>query len=274
MDFSLLQPNARVPLLRDILALKTRWVYYVIMVVDCLLRFSWIFYAIFTHNRQHSTLVSFLVALAEAFRRGIWTLLRVENEHCSNVAVYKAYRDLPLPYRLPSVLDRPSEDEEEEEEEETPTEVEGVTLSGAGERRRRPGEEAEATGVQYGMPDEEAAVDAGGVERSEPMAAALRRRKTSEQVKPVQSFSRILADAHLQDFEKRRKPADQVGEEFDARGQRNTPSDDEDDLDEDEMDVDADEENGDNDDDGIRGGPWRTNSFGGRTDGQGNHPRG
>lgn len=109
MDFSLLQPQSRHWLLRDITALKKRWPYYFIMVTDPILRFAWIFYAIFTHDTQHSTIVSFLVALAEVSRRGMWTLFRVENEHCANVAQYKASRDVPLPYRIePLVAPRSS----------------------------------------------------------------------------------------------------------------------------------------------------------------------
>ncbi|KAK3299359.1 SPX domain-containing protein, partial [Chaetomium fimeti] len=108
MDFSLLQANARRRYLRDITALRPVWIYYAIMVIDPILRFSWIFYAIFTHDTQHSTIVSFLVSLAEVVRRGMWTLLRVENEHCANVAQYKAARDTPLPYHLEQFVQRPS----------------------------------------------------------------------------------------------------------------------------------------------------------------------
>ncbi|KAL2260038.1 hypothetical protein VTK26DRAFT_6096 [Humicola hyalothermophila] len=100
MDFSLLQANAGQRLLRDFTALRPVWIYYFMMIVDPILRFSWIFYAIFTHNTQHSNIVSFLVSLSEVIRRGLWALLRVENEHCSNVAQYKAARDTPLPYNL------------------------------------------------------------------------------------------------------------------------------------------------------------------------------
>lgn len=100
MDFSLLQAGSRHFLLRDILALKRRWMYYAIMIIDPILRFSWIFYAVFTHDSQHSSICSFLVSFAEATRRGMWVLFRVENEHCANVAQYKASRDVPLPYHL------------------------------------------------------------------------------------------------------------------------------------------------------------------------------
>ncbi|AEO62710.1 uncharacterized protein THITE_40647, partial [Thermothielavioides terrestris NRRL 8126] len=95
MDFSLLQANAHRRLLRDITAIRPVWVYYLIMIVDPILRFSWIFYAIFTHDTQHSTLVSFMVSFAEVVRRGMWTLLR-------------ASRDTPLPYHLEQYVQRPS----------------------------------------------------------------------------------------------------------------------------------------------------------------------
>ncbi|GJC93148.1 EXS family protein [Colletotrichum higginsianum] len=108
MDFSLLQPHSRHWLLRDITGLKKRWPYYLVMVTDPVLRFAWIFYAIFTHDTQHSTIVSFLVALAEVSRRGMWTLFRVENEHCANVAQYKASRDVPLPYHIEPLVSRRS----------------------------------------------------------------------------------------------------------------------------------------------------------------------
>lgn len=71
MDFSLLQAHSSHFCLRDILALKRRWPYYGIMVLDPVLRFAWIFYAIFTHDLQHSTIVSFVVSLMEVLRRGM-----------------------------------------------------------------------------------------------------------------------------------------------------------------------------------------------------------
>ena len=108
MDFSLLQAGAKQKLLREITAIRPVWIYYFIMTVDPILRFSWVFYAIFTHDTQHSTIVSFLVSLAEVVRRGLWTLIRVENEHCSNVSQHKAARDHPLPYNLERLVRRAS----------------------------------------------------------------------------------------------------------------------------------------------------------------------
>ncbi|KAH7368799.1 EXS family-domain-containing protein [Plectosphaerella cucumerina] len=226
MDFSLLQPSARHRYLRDITALKKRWVYYAIMVADPILRFAWIFYAIFTHDRQHSTVVSFLVSFAEAFRRGIWALLRVENEHCANVAVYKASRDVPLPYRLQPLVENISEEGSRpgSSDEEHP----------AGEGGDADAATATATSVQRvgtnRTIDEEA--DAGA--QSPSASGTVRRRKTGVigSFRGIQrSFSKILAEAHRQDFVKKRKP-DAATSRLEGSGGAQPQSDDDDEEDE------------------------------------------
>ncbi|WDK12756.1 EXS family protein [Colletotrichum graminicola] len=217
MDFSLLQPHSRLWLLRDITGLKKRWPYYFIMVTDPILRFSWIFYAIFTHDTQHSSIVSFLVALAEVARRGMWTLLRVENEHCANVAQYKASRDVPLPYPVePRVSQR----------------FPGVAEEGSG----KDDDVAETTG--------EARLDSGAAGASGTTTArpttdqrmaeegTVRRRRRSGILPLQRSFSKIIAEAHRQDFEKRRKPVDADVEKHEEAG--GMASDDDDDEDEDD----------------------------------------
>lgn len=183
MDFSLLQRRARLPLLRDITGLKRTWVYYAIMVVDPLLRFSWIFYAIFTHNTQHSTLISFSCSLAEVLRRGMWALLRVENEHCGNVAVYKASRDTPLPYRL----EASTSSEEEHDAEAAADRPEGGTL-----RRHSSARVATATGSSAASPRPE-------------MGTLQRRKRTDTAGK--KSILQAMAEAHRQDFEKKKPTA-------------------------------------------------------------------
>ena len=56
----------------------------------------------------------------------MWSLFRVENEHCNNVGKFRASRDVPLPYKikkqyaqtqtaqLPEVREEEPSDEEEE----------------------------------------------------------------------------------------------------------------------------------------------------------------
>ncbi|KAK8135770.1 SYG1 [Apiospora sp. TS-2023a] len=195
MDFSLLQPDARHNLLRDIVGLKRRWPYYFIMVVDPILRFAWIFYAIFTHDTQHSTAVSFLLGFAEVTRRGMWALLRVENEHCGNVAQYKASRDVPLPYHLghEPLIERPSSDEsgsERQTRENTPLPAQEQASSAAPHEITAVAT-AETTASAARTPDE----------------AGLRRRRRSEVRPGGESIRRIMAEAHRQDFEKKRRPA-------------------------------------------------------------------
>ena len=193
MDFSLLQPHSRHFCLRDILAFKTRWPYYSIMVLDPILRFAWIFYPIFTHDTQHSTLISFLVSLLEIIRRGMWALFRVENEHCANVSQYKASRDVPLPYRIEPLMDHASS--------------ESSPVLQTEEHRRRP-ELAQSTAS------------------STAVASTLGTLKRRTDTSSARTFSKILAEAHKQDFQKKRKTVDEdVGELEEHEG----PSDDDDD---------------------------------------------
>lgn len=100
MDWSLGNPYAKHPLLREGLAFRQVWVYYTAMVLNVIIRFNWIFYPIFTHDIHHSAVLGFLVAASEVCRRGIWSILRVENEHCTNVLLLRASRSVPLPYGI------------------------------------------------------------------------------------------------------------------------------------------------------------------------------
>jgi hypothetical protein len=102
MDWSLGNPYAKAPMLREVLAFHRPWVYYIAMVVDAIIRFNWIFYAIFTHHISHAAVMSFVIAFSEVCRRGMWSIFRVENEHCTNVVLFRASRDVPLPYELTS----------------------------------------------------------------------------------------------------------------------------------------------------------------------------
>lgn len=221
MDFSFLQPDSRNRFLRDILAIKRRWMYYVVMVVDPILRFGWIFYAIYTHDKQHSSVASFLIGFAEVTRRGMWALFRVENEHCSNVAQYKASRDVPLPYKLDlePLVEIASDDTT---------------------RSSRTPDEATATAIDTSTTGTTPRTDEHAISTSPAAQAAeeggLRRRRKSEAVRAGGStIRRIIADAHRQDFEKKRRPAE-------------PPKTNDEDLENDEV---SDEEEEDDDDDDM-----------------------
>ncbi|KAI1391386.1 EXS-domain-containing protein [Hypoxylon trugodes] len=225
MDFSFFQPDTRHRFLRDILGLKRRWLYYAIMFIDPILRFSWIFYAIFTHDKQHSTIVSFLVALAEITRRGMWALFRVENEHCANVAQYKASRDVPLPYHLhphEPLVERASSEEEEQRRPTTAVAPANVL----------PIEAATASAVDISTAGASAlGREQSGTETQEQAEAAGMRWRRRPEVIRARSIRGMMADAHKQDFEKRRPTTGAGGNEL---AEEDVPSEEEDDDDDDD----------------------------------------
>ncbi|CCH41884.1 putative membrane protein [Wickerhamomyces ciferrii] len=94
MDWSLFQNKK---LLRNDLTFP-KWFYYFAIVSDIILRFQWIFYALFSRQIQQSAVTSFCIAIAEVFRRFIWLLIRMENEHVTNKHLYRASREVSLPY--------------------------------------------------------------------------------------------------------------------------------------------------------------------------------
>lgn len=232
MDFSLLQPDSRHVLLRNILALKRRWLYYVIMVIDPILRFSWIFYAIYTHNTQHSSAMSFFVGFAEVSRRGMWALLRVENEHCSNVAQYKASRDVPLPYHLDHepLVERASASASAESV--GGSEQAHDKATEADENTPGPMTPAQRTDP---LPTDTPAAATGSAMADE--SGGLRRRRKSDLRSSGGSIRRIIAAAHKQDFEKKRRPAETP--KGDGAGVDDMPIDEDDEEDDDDEDDDA-----------------------------------
>src|ERR1700738_4008875 len=76
MDWSLCQPNAKKRFLRDVRGYKVAWPYYTAMIIDPILRFNWVFFIMYTHDLQHSSIASFLIALSDVSRRGMGTLPR------------------------------------------------------------------------------------------------------------------------------------------------------------------------------------------------------
>jgi len=180
MDWSLLQSHASKRFLRDVRGYKNKYWYYLAMVLDPILRFNWIFYAIYTEDLQHSTVVSFLVSFSEVSRRGMWVLFRVENEHCSNVARFKASRDVPLPYSIHTESEEDFQRRQQEQDESGSATTPQAFSTGVSRDRSHTG---------------------GTLEAQESPTSTMRRRPL-----PVRTFTTIVADAHTQDFEKKRKP--------------------------------------------------------------------
>lgn len=156
------------------------------MILDPILRFNWIFYAIFSGELQHSAVLSFFVGFSEVCRRGIWTLFRVENEHCTNVGRFRASRDVPLPYDV--VSPSPSTPDEEEPQPQPSPEQ---------SRRAAP------------LQASPSSVGTSSNLEAQPQSGSLRRRQTLTNTPIQRGIARvgtIMTQAHAQDFERKRKP--------------------------------------------------------------------
>ena len=114
IDWSLGHSGVEWRLLREPLGFSWPPIYYIAMVVDPIFRFNWIFYLIGPNELQQSALLPFFVSLSEIFRRAFWALFRVENEHMTNVGMFRASRDLPLPYNVSGAKTSIDEDETDE----------------------------------------------------------------------------------------------------------------------------------------------------------------
>ena len=185
----LCQPYAEHAFLRDVLGYKRPWVYYLAMFLDPILRFNWIFYAIYSNELQHSALLSFFVGFSEVCRRGMWTLFRVENEHCTNVGRFRASRDVPLPYEIGP----PS----------PPTPVE----PGVSDENQPPREHPGRSPAWWSSPSHGAT---SSTLEAQPPSPSLRRRGPVPNNTPIQrGIARVgtmIGQAHAQDFEKKRRP--------------------------------------------------------------------
>lgn len=214
-DLGLCNPYAKHPFLRDVLGYKRAWMYYLAMIIDPILRFNWIFYAIFADELQHSALLSFFVGFSEICRRAIWTLFRVENEHCTNVRRFKASRDIPLPYDVPSAENSHTGDE-------SPPEPHSPD-------QKQKGKLHEPLQPHYTSSADLERASASG---SLPPSGFLRRRRPqatpeSPMARGIARVGTIMSQAHQQDFERKRRPG-VSGEDEDNKQQLEEASSDED----------------------------------------------
>ncbi|KAI9716177.1 MAG: hypothetical protein M1828_000460 [Chrysothrix sp. TS-e1954] len=206
--------------LRPNLAYKWRWTYYAATVFDVALRFNWIFYAVYAHDLQHSSLVAFFVGLSEVTRRGVWSLFRVENEHCTNVGRFRATPDIKLPYAVSR--ERLTLDNAHAEDYEV--NADGANGDDGMDSARLTPRQATATGA-----DLEQAVSRGSTTQS------IRRRSGLSSGRPRASTApstrgrvgTLLHDAHAQDFERRKKPEEPAEDDDDDDDEDDQEDDDE-----------------------------------------------
>ncbi len=196
-DWSLGDPHAKNRFLRKELGYKKVWWYYTAMVIDPILRFNWVLYTIMPLQLQHSAVTSFAISLSEICRRGMWSLFRVENEHCTNVGRFRASRDVPLPYSVPT----------------------SPKLTPRKGRSRGIGDEEQAASRAISSQASLSALTATGAEARRSRSSLRQRRHLSAhatlsaQTPRPGPFQRALTHvgdifrgAHAQDFERKRKP--------------------------------------------------------------------
>jgi hypothetical protein len=191
MDWSLLDPTAERPFLRQMLSYKQTWLYYLAISIDPILRFNWIFYVIYAKDVQHSALLSFLIGLSEICRRGYWMLFRVENEHCTNVGRFRASRDIPLPFETTDY---------------TPAALEGGVLA---QGQPSPGQVSAQQVLQHtpSSAGTSLAQIATGSDRAHRSPSLRFRKADSPLVRTLSVVGAAMHGAHAQDFERRKKNA-------------------------------------------------------------------
>ncbi|KAL8196464.1 hypothetical protein R6Q57_024759 [Mikania cordata] len=99
IDWGLLQRKSKNMFLRNKLAVSRKYVYFVVMAMDVILRLSWLQLVLkFNIRALKGTSISTLFSSLEIFRRGVWMFFRLENEHLNNVGKYRAFKSVPLPF--------------------------------------------------------------------------------------------------------------------------------------------------------------------------------
>ncbi|KAF2703441.1 EXS-domain-containing protein [Pleomassaria siparia CBS 279.74] len=222
MDWSLGDFSAKYPFLRNMLGYKRVWIYYAAICIDPILRFNWIAYAIDPLQIQHSAVTSFVVAFSEVCRRGMWTIFRVENEHCTNVERFRASRDVPLPYDVQSSPEASAEDvanatgngkQRKPGDVEAPTPKLKRAPTAAFPGTLHPSAQSSSTGADLDL-----ARTSSSLRRRASVGEAL---DSSPLARGLTRVGTYLRSAHAQDFERKKKP--ELG-----RGTSNVKSDDDD----------------------------------------------
>jgi len=101
IDWGLLQTNSKNRWLRDNLILKKKYIYFVSMVVNVVLRLAWVSSIQHVNNIPGFSKTGWdtIFAALEVIRRGHWNFYRLENEHLNNVGKYRAVKTVPLPFK-------------------------------------------------------------------------------------------------------------------------------------------------------------------------------
>jgi hypothetical protein len=190
------------------------------MVIDPILRFNWIFYVVITGQLQTSAVLSFSIAFSEVCRRGIWTIFRVENEHCTNVERFRASRDVPLPYKF-----KQPETIAEEGGVLTPLGEEEEMDWPQREEQRRQGIKPSPSSLAR-IPSRASGTSLHRTQTQPSIGSTVRRRRRLEASPLMRKMGSILHVAHAQDFERKKRP--EAGAEVEKSSEDENDDDDDD----------------------------------------------
>ncbi|KAM7270905.1 hypothetical protein ACFE04_030119 [Oxalis oulophora] len=98
-DWGLLQKNSKNPWLRNELMLRRKFIYYISMGLNFILRLAWL-QTVLHYNFEHVDyrITGLFLASLEVIRRGQWNFYRLENEHLNNAGKFRAVKTVPLPF--------------------------------------------------------------------------------------------------------------------------------------------------------------------------------
>ncbi|KAG6470638.1 hypothetical protein ZIOFF_071715 [Zingiber officinale] len=98
-DWGLLQLNSKNRWLRNELILRCKFVYYLSMALNFVLRVAWLQTVLhYNFASLDYRVTSFFLAALEVIRRGHWNFYRLENEHLNNAGKFRAVKTVPLPF--------------------------------------------------------------------------------------------------------------------------------------------------------------------------------
>ncbi|XP_047340906.1 phosphate transporter PHO1 homolog 1 [Impatiens glandulifera] len=98
-DWGLLQPRSKNPWLRDELLLRRKFIYYISMGLNLVLRLAWMQTVLhYKFGKVDHRITNLFLAALEVIRRGQWNFYRLENEHLNNAGKFRAVKTVPLPF--------------------------------------------------------------------------------------------------------------------------------------------------------------------------------
>ncbi|CAL5421485.1 unnamed protein product [Camellia sinensis] len=98
-DWGLLQFHSNNPWLRNELMLRRKFIYYISMGLNLVLRLAWLQTVLhYNFGSVDYRVTGLFLAALEVIRRGHWNFYRLENEHLNNAGKFRAVKIVPLPF--------------------------------------------------------------------------------------------------------------------------------------------------------------------------------